>query len=123
MTLFTRIRKKLCSILCPKDKENLVKYEMKEVYCRQKPSNQTIVDIFKGEWFSSFPHQYNVEAGTIKHFDFSVDPRVQWANNTLNHGLKGKRVLELGPYEAYNTWQLEQLGAKEVIAVENNKIS
>jgi hypothetical protein len=123
MTLFTRIRNKLCRILCPKDKENQVKYEMKEVYCRQTPSNQTIVDIFKGEWFSSFPDQYNVEAGTINHFDFSTDPRVQWANQVMNGAIKNACILELGPYEAYNTWQLEQLGAKEVTAVENNKIS
>ena len=123
MTLFTRIQKKLCKILCPKDKENPVKYEMKEVYCRQKPSNQTIADIFKGEWFSSFPDQYNVEAGAINHFDFSTDPRVQWANQVMNGAIKDARVLELGPYEAYNSWQLEQLGAKEVIVVENNKIS
>lgn len=123
ITLFTRARKKLCKILCPKDKENQVKYEMKEVYCRQMPSNQTIVDIFKGEWFSAFPDQYNVEAGTIKHFDFSTDPRVLWANQVMNGAIKNARVLELGPYEAYNTRQLEQLGAKEVTAVENNKIS
>lgn len=123
VTLFTRICKKLCKILCPKDKEGLVKYEMKEVFCSQKPSNQTIVDIFKGEWFSSFPDQYHVEAGAINHFDFSTDPRVQWANQVLDGAIKDARVLELGPYEAYNTWQLEQVGAKEVIAVENNKIS
>lgn len=123
MTLFTKIRKKICDILCPKDKENLVKYEIKDVYCRQRPTNQTIVDIFKGEWFSSFPEQYGVEAGSINHFDFSTDPRVQWTNEKLDGGLKGARVLELGPYEAYNTWQLEQLGAKQVIAVENNKIN
>jgi hypothetical protein len=123
MKLFNRIRKKLCKILCPRDKENQVKYEMKKVYCGQKPSNQTIVDIFKGEWFSSFPDRYNVKAGAINHFDFFTDPRVQWANQVMNGAIKDARVLELGPYEAYNTWQLEQLGAKEVIAVENNKIS
>jgi len=123
MTLFTRIRNNLCKIFCPKDKENLVKYEIKEVYCRQKPSNQTIMDIFKGEWFSAFPDQYNVEAGAVNYFDFSIDPRVQWANEALNGAIKDARVLELGPYEAYNTWQLEQVGAKEVIAVENNKIT
>ena len=123
MTLFYRIRKKLCSILCPKDKENPVKYEVKEVYCRQKPSNQTIADIFKDEWFSSFPDQYNVKAGAVNHFAFSTDPRVQWADQVMNGAIKEAHVLELGPYEAYNTWQLEQLGAKQVIAVENNKIS
>ena len=123
MTRFSRIRKKLCNLLCPPDKEHPVKYEMKEVYCRQSPSSQTMADIFKGEWFSAFPAQYGIEAGTINHFDFSVDPRVQWTDQTLFSGLKGLRVLELGPYEAYNTWQLEQLGATDVIAIENNKIS
>lgn len=119
---FTKVLKKICKILCPKEKENRVKYEIKEIYCNQTPSNQTIVDIFKGEWYSSFPDQYEVEAGSISHFDFSVDPRVQWANEVLKNGLKSTRVLELGPYEAYNTWQLEKLGAK-IITIENNKIS
>jgi hypothetical protein len=123
ITLFTRIRKKICQIFCPNDNQDPVKYQIKDIYCREKPSNQTIVDIFKGAWFSSFPAQYKVTAGTIHHFDFSTDPRVQWADEILEGAIKGTRVLELGPYEAYNTWQLEQLGAKEVISIENNKIN
>ena len=121
--LLPRARNRLCRLICPKNKDQQVSYEITDVFCCQMPSNQTIADIFKGAWFSSFPQQYQVEAGSINHFDFSVDPRVQWAEQKLNNGLKGARILELGPYEAYNTWQLEQLGAKEVIAVENNKIS
>jgi SAM-dependent methyltransferase len=121
--LFTRVRNKLCRLICPRDKAPQVSYEIKDVFCRQMPSNQTIADIFQGAWFSSFPGQYRVVAGSVNHFDFSVDPRVQWTNQALNNGLQNARVLELGPYEAYNTWQLEQLGAKEVIAVENNKIN
>jgi SAM-dependent methyltransferase len=121
--LLTRLRNKLCRTFCPKGKNRHVSFEIKDVFCSHVPSNQTIADIFKGAWFSSFPGQYQVEAGTVDHFDFSVDPRVQWTDNMTNHGLRGARVLELGPYEAYNTWQLEQRGAKEVVAVENNKIN
>jgi len=87
------------------------------------PSNQTIADIFKGEWFTSFPARYRVKAGSVSHFDFSVDPRVSWVDSLPGNKLRGKRIIELGPYEAYNTWQMRQLGAREIISIENNKIS
>jgi hypothetical protein len=88
-------------------------------YCSLLPSNQTLVDIFKDTWLSEFPDKYGVNAGALKHFE---DGRVLWANTILN-GLAGLSILELGPFEAYNTWQFEQLGAKSVISVEANDIN
>lgn len=92
-------------------------------YCREVPSNQTAVDILQGEWLSAFPKAYQVEAGRIEHFDFSVDPRIKWADSLLPDGLKGLSVLELGPFEAYNTWQLEKLGASPIVSIEANNIN
>jgi len=123
MSLFAKILKKICNKICSGVEDSPKKYEMKDIYCHRLPSAQTMADIFKGEWYSSLPARYGVKAGEINHFDFEVDPRVQWTNDNLEHGLKGLSVLELGPYEAYNTWQLEQLGAGDITAIENNKIS
>lgn len=36
-------------------------------------------------------------------------------------GLAGKTILELGPYEGYNTYQLEGMGAASVVAIESNR--
>jgi hypothetical protein len=91
-------------------------------YCKTAPSNQAIVDIFQGSWVSAFPDEYHITAGNIRHFDFQVEPRVMWGANTLQNGIKGLSVLELGPFEAYNTWQIEQLGAAP-IAIESNNIN
>jgi len=96
---------------------------MKLKYTKQAPSNQTIVDIFQGLWLSAFPEEYNIVAGSIKHFDFSVEPRVKWGASVLSNGIKDFTVLELGPFEAYNTWQMERLSAKSVIAIESNNVN
>lgn len=92
-------------------------------YCKEAPTNQTMVDILHGEWFSAFPDEYQVTAGGLKTFDFAVDTRVKWCNDILSNRVNGSTILELGPFEAYNTWQFEQLGAKSVLAIENNNIN
>ncbi len=92
-------------------------------FCRVAPSNQTLVDLFQGMWYSALPDEYQVNAGNVRHFDFEVEPRVKWVDSILPNGLTGYSVLELGPFEAYNTWQLEKLGAKPVISIENNNIN
>jgi len=96
---------------------------METKYCKEAPSNQTAIDIFQGAWLSAFPEEYQLNAGRIRHFDFSVEPRVKWANSILPSGLNGRSILELGPFEAYNTWQMEQLGAKSVTAIEANNLN
>jgi SAM-dependent methyltransferase len=90
------------------------------VFSRETPSHQTAVDIFSGHWLSAFPEEAGVKAGEIKHFDFNVEQRVKWAADQLPNGIKDFRILELGPFEAYNTWQMEQLGATSVLAIEGN---
>lgn len=92
-------------------------------FSREAPSFQTMADIFKGSWTSAFPDEYGVIAGATRHFDFAVDWRVKWADGILDGGVKGKKILELGPFEAYNTWQLEKLGADSVTCVEGNNLN
>jgi hypothetical protein len=104
---------------------NCTVVDIEPIYCKETPSNQTIRDIFKGIWFTCLPEQYGTlaEPGQVHHFDASVDPRPKWVSEIRNNGLTHCSILELGPYEAYNTWQLEQLGAKEIISIEANNLS
>jgi len=89
-------------------------------YCAEPPSSQTAIDIFKGTWTSAFPPEYGVTAGTLDSFD---DVRVRWAAGVLPRGFTDLSILELGPYEAYTTWQFERLGAREVTAVEASDLN
>ena len=95
------------------------KQGIQPLYCGVTPNNQTAVDIFKGLWKSSFPDESDVQAGSVPNFR---DARVTWVNDKLG-GLEHKCVLELGPFEAYNTWQFSRLGAFPITAVEGNNIN
>ena len=88
-------------------------------YCRSAPSTQTAVDVFRGLWKSSFPVGEKVQAGNTPNFE---DPRVAWVDALIG-GVRGRSVLELGPFEAYNTYQLALRGASPVVAVEGNNVN
>ena len=88
-------------------------------YCTTVPSGQTAVDIFKGAWSSAFPQHSGIVAGKSSRFN---DFRVTWVGQELG-SLEHRSVLELGPYEAYNTFQLSQLGAHPITAVEGSNIN
>lgn len=90
-------------------------------YCQSAPSNQTAIDIFKDAWLTAFPPELGVEAGVVKHFE--DDFRVPWVQERIADGLVNKTVLELGPYEAFGTWQLEKCGARSVVAIEANDVN
>jgi hypothetical protein len=79
------------------------------------------VDIFAGQWITAFPPELGVVAGSVNHFDPEVDPRVSWVESLLSGGLQGMSVLELGPFEAYQTALLERAGVTSVIAVEGSQ--
>ncbi len=88
-------------------------------FCTEKPSPQTALDIFKGAWKSKLPG--DLASGDQERF---ADTRVQWFMKTAGlRTLAGLRVLELGPFEAYNTWQLCQQGATDVTSIEGNTIN
>jgi hypothetical protein len=90
-----------------------------DTFERRAPTSQTALDIFSGQWASDCSFVVpGVVSGAMP--NFRDDPRPQQCSD-LFQGLSGKRLLELGPMEGANTWQLEQLGASEIIAVESNK--
>ena len=84
-------------------------------YIRSKPSPQNAVDIFKGEWSSSFPESFGVQ--TTGEADLFEDQRIVWAEESGVH-FRDKRVLELGPLEAGHTWMMDQRGVQEILAIE-----
>ena len=86
-------------------------------YTKRAPDAQNTIDLFSGEWSSSFPEPFKqLDAGYAPLFE---DPRIEWATSTLG-GCEGQRVLELGPLESGHTWLLRRLGASSVTAIESN---
>jgi hypothetical protein len=82
------------------------------------PSKQNALDTFKGEWISAPPPTLpHLRAGQMPLF---ADSRVVWALDTLG-GVRGQRVLELGPLEAGHSFMLQERGAREVVAIEGNQ--
>ena len=90
-------------------------------YCDETPSGQTAIDIFKGAWKSALPPELGLSTGD--RVGFYTDPRVHWVKSLLPNGFKGMSVLELGPFEGYDSWLFEQLGAASVLAIEGNNIN
>ncbi len=89
-----------------------------DTFCRELPSPETAVDIFRGMWSSSLPppHQ-TLTGGSADLFD---DGRLKWANKIFD-GITGMRVVELGPLEGGHTYMLDRLGALDVVSIEANK--
>jgi hypothetical protein len=88
-----------------------------DVYNPETPSPQTALDVFAGEWASSFPDPMShLRAGSAPLFEVE---HVPWGVKALG-GVAGQRVVELGPLEGGHTYQLDRLGAAEVVAVEAN---
>ena len=90
-----------------------------DIFINKTPSNQNIINIFGNSWKTKFPNFLSVEAGDSNYFD---DKRVEWVSSEVG-GLSGKSVVELGPFEAYNTYQLSEQGACPLVAVEGNQIN
>jgi SAM-dependent methyltransferase len=88
-----------------------------DAYCTDVPSAQTAVDIFAGEWAARFPPPLTqVKAGEAPLFEIE---HVPWGVDLLG-GVRGQRVVELGPLEGGHTFILDRMGAREVVAVEAN---
>lgn len=96
---------------------------MQVKYCKTAPSNQTLADIFEGRWFTGFPEEYGVRAGGLNVFDQNVETRLNWGTRALSKSIRGSTILELGPFEGYNTWAFERLGARSVTAIEASNIN
>jgi hypothetical protein len=86
------------------------------------PSPQTAVDIFAGKWASDLSKVCPV-VGTGDADLFVADGRPKMAAGALGNNdgrLDGVRILEIGPLEAAHSYQLEQLGAASIIAIETS---
>ena len=83
------------------------------------PTHQNAVDLFSQTWVSAFPATSGLTGGTASHFN---DARVTWAASVLG-GLNGLSILELGPFEAYNTYQFQQAGAGTVLSIESSHVN
>jgi len=90
-------------------------------FASQAPNLQQTLDIFRDQWITAFPDDLDVEAGWVNHFDPTVDTRVPWANGVIPDGLRGKSILELGPFEGYHTAMFQEFGAKSVTSVEASR--
>lgn len=87
-----------------------------DVYSKNAPADQEAINIFRGEWSSLFPEERQLQAGGVPLFE---DMRIQLGLKELG-GVAGQEVLELGPLEGGHSYQLEQAGAKSVLAIEAN---
>jgi SAM-dependent methyltransferase len=90
-------------------------------YCTEPPSAQTALDIFKGTWKSSLPRDLGLCTGSEE--SFFADPRVTWVGSLLPNGFSGFDILELGPFEGYDSYLFTTLGARQVTAIEANNIN
>jgi Protein of unknown function (DUF1698) len=89
---------------------------MREIggYEASRPSKQTAVDVFRGEWVSMLPD--GLGGGEVPLF---ADDRIKWLASRVT--LAGLKVLELGPLEGGHSHMLEGFGADRVVAVEGNR--
>jgi hypothetical protein len=84
-------------------------------YSKELPSSQGALDIFAGSWWTAMPAGSGLLAGKNPGFE---DSRCGWVNEIIP--LAGKSILELGPFEAYNTWQFANLEPSRLVSVEAN---
>jgi SAM-dependent methyltransferase len=79
------------------------------------PSNQNIVDIFRGEWSSAVPG-LNVSPGKADVFNHDL---IAWMDQIFC--IKDQNILELGPLEGGHSFALQSMGARSVTAIEANE--
>jgi hypothetical protein len=85
-----------------------------DAYVKTCPTHQNAIDLFKNEWSSKIPGDY--QSGSIPLFG---DTRIAWAQQQLG-GFVGAKALELGPLEGGHSYMLEKMGAASVLAIESN---
>jgi hypothetical protein len=92
--------------------------EILDKYVTSEPSNQNVLDIFKGEWSSRLPEHFGLltKPGTAGLFE---DHRVIWAEQTLGN-FSSWEILELGPLEGGHSYMLQNRKAKMVTSIEAN---
>jgi len=105
-----RLKSAYCMLFSP-DKGPLSQYS------QEVPNPQQMVNLFEGEWISSFPPPFqHLRAGIYPLFE---DERVRWGIQQPG-GVQDKRVVELGPLEGGHSYMMQQAGAASVVAIEAN---
>ena len=91
-------------------------------FCKYAPHPQNAVDLFHSRWASDLSEVLpEVKCGSSKLFATDARPRFLLKHfGNMSGNLEGRRILELGPLEGAHTYQLERLGADEIVAVEAN---
>ena len=100
--------------------EGNVKHAISPYYETRMPSAQTAVDVFRGDWKSAFPNEAGVVAGEAWMYE---DRRPSWVDNNIPGGLRDRTVLELGPFEGYQTYLLQHLGVSSIVSIEGNSFN
>ncbi|NBT13099.1 MAG: class I SAM-dependent methyltransferase [Planctomycetia bacterium] len=110
--VFARLKRRARSAMTATDPGIL------DAYCMLPPGPQQVLDLFRGEWSSAMPAGSGLQTlpGTAALFE---DDRVTWAIAQAG-GVRGRRILEIGPLEGGHSCMLERAGAAEVLAVEAN---
>ncbi len=92
--------------------------EILDEYVLTEPSNQNVLDIFKGQWSSRLPDNFGLvtEPGEARLFEHCL---VVWAEETFGN-FSNWKILELGPLEAGHSYMLQSRNAKKVISIEAN---
>lgn len=96
-------------------------YNITTRYCKDSPSNQSLIDSLEGSWKSKFPSKLNIKAGVAPYFE--KDRRVDWVKENFISDFSKMNILEFGPFEAYNTYRLSQENPKSLTAIEGNNIN
>lgn len=84
-----------------------------DLYVKDPPSLGLAFKIFEGQWSSNVP---GFGLGSALLFD---DPRIKWLVKQCG-GVKGKRILEMGPLEGGHTYMLSKAGAGSITSMESN---
>jgi hypothetical protein len=92
--------------------------EILDTYVLSEPTNQNVLDIFKGEWSSRLPDRFGLvtQPGTARLFE---DDRVVWAEQVLGN-FSNWKILELGPLEGGHSYMFQSRNANTVISIEAN---
>jgi len=92
--------------------------ENPDVYILTEPSNQNILDMFKGESSSQQPNNLKLatQPGTAKLFE---DNRVTWAEQIFGN-FSNWNILELGPLEGGHSYMFNSKNANKVTSIEAN---
>lgn len=91
---------------------------VEDSFCREGPSPRAVIELFAGQWSSRLPAPYEeLTGGSAELFS---DRRIAWCDEVFG-GVRGMRVLELGPLEGGHTYMLDRLGVEEVVAIEANR--